>query len=199
MALIHPTKEKLIQTFLDLSKTNSWHDITSDMVLETSGITKGSLYHHFDDFGELVETVRVRRFSQWVDESIISMTNHLSQAKTREDILKVLREYATYSHSAERAPFRLERTETISLTRNNPRLGAQLAESQDRLTNALTDVFREAQEKGLIRKNLDPKIIAVFVQAYTIGIVVDDISTKPMNKEKWVDLIYSIFDKLLLD
>ena len=81
MPLIHPTKEKLIQTFLDLSKTNSWHDITSDMVLETSGITKGSLYHHFDDFGELIETVRVRRFSQWVDESIISLTNHLSASK----------------------------------------------------------------------------------------------------------------------
>jgi AcrR family transcriptional regulator len=199
MSIIHPTKEKLIQTFLDLSKSNSWHDITSDMVLETSGITKGSLYHHFDDFGELVETVRVRRFSQWVDESIITLTNHLSNSKSREDILKVLREYATYSHSAQRAPFRLERTETISITRNNPRLGAQLAESQDRLTNALTDVFREAQEKGFIKKELDPKVIAVFVQAYTIGIVVDDISTEPMDKDKWVDLIYSIFDKLLLD
>ena len=153
MNLIHPTKEKLIQTFLDLSKTNSWHEITSDMVLDTSGITKGSLYHHFDDFGELIETVRVRRFSQWVDESIITLTNHLSASKSREDILKVLREYATYSHSAQRAPFRLERTETISLTRNNPRLAEQLAESQDRLTNALTDVFREAQEKDLSKKN----------------------------------------------
>ncbi|MEY3935142.1 MAG: hypothetical protein RI901_572, partial [Actinomycetota bacterium] len=104
-----------------------------------------------------------------------------------------------YSHSAERAPFRLERTETISLTRNNPRLAEQLAQSQDRLTNALTDVFREAQEKGFIKKELDPKVIAVFVQAYTIGIVVDDISTSPMDKEKWVNLIYSIFDKILLD
>ena len=97
MNLIHTTKEKLIQTFLDLSKTNSWHEITSDMVLDTSGITKGSLYHHFDYFGELIETVRVRRFSQWVDESIITLTNHLSASKSREDILKVLREYATYS------------------------------------------------------------------------------------------------------
>jgi hypothetical protein len=127
------------------------------------------------------------------------LTNHLSASKSREDILKVLREYATYSHSAQRAPFRLERTETISLTRNNPRLAEQLAQSQDRLTNALTDVFREAQEKGFIKKELDPKVIAVFVQAYTIGIVVDDISTSPMDKEKWVNLIYSIFDKILLD
>ncbi len=199
MAVIHPTKEKLIQTFIDLSKTNNWHDITSDMVLETSGITKGSLYHHFEDFGELVETVRVQRFAKWVDESIITLTNHLSASKSRDDILKILREYATFSHSADRAPFRLERTETISLTRNNPRLAAQLAQSQDRLTNALTDVFREAQEKGFVKKELDPKVISVFVQAYTIGIVVDDISTEPMNKELWVNLIYSIFDKILLD
>ena len=55
------------------------------------------------------------------------------------------------------------------------------------------------RSKGFIKKELDPKVIAVFVQAYTIGIVVDDISTNPMDKEKWVNLIYSIFDKILLD
>lgn len=194
----HPTKEKLIQTFLDLSHTHNWHDITSDMVLETSNITKGSLYHHFQDFGELEETVRVRRFSNWVDESIETLMGHLSRATSKEEILKMVLEYTKYSQSSTRAPFRLERTETITMTRNNKRLAEKLSKEQDRLTNSLTDIFREAQEKGFINKNIDPKIIAVFVQAYTIGKVVDDISSTPMNEDNWVKLIYEIFNKVLI-
>lgn len=196
---IHPTKEKLIQTVLDLVEVHPWENITSDMVLEVSGITKGSLYHHFVDFSELIETVRVKRFSKWVDETINTLTDHMNRSKSRKDILDILRDYTTYSQSFKRAPNRFERAETIALTRNNPRLLAQLSESQERLTRALTELFSNAQEKGIVKKEMDPKVIAVFVQAYTLGKIIDDINSDKMNPDNWVELIYQTFEKVILN
>ncbi len=193
------TKEKLIQTVLDLVEVHPWENITSDMVLEVSGITKGSLYHHFVDFSELIETVRVKRFSKWVDETINTLTDHMNRGKSRKDILDILRDYTTYSQSFKRAPNRFERAETIALTRNNPRLLAQLSESQERLTRALTELFSTAQEKGIVKKEMDPKVIAVFVQAYTLGKIIDDINSDKMNPDNWVELIYQTFEKVILN
>ena len=50
---VHPTKQTLIDTVLALMEKKSIEQISSDEVLEISNISKGSLYHHFEDFPEL--------------------------------------------------------------------------------------------------------------------------------------------------
>ena len=38
---------------------------------------------------------------------------------------------------------------------------------------------------------------AVFIQAYTLGRVVDDISAEKVDPEKWKDLIHEVIDALI--
>ncbi len=56
----HPTKEELIQTVVVLLEGTTLNQITSEQVLAISGISRGSLYHHFEDFSELLELAQVR-------------------------------------------------------------------------------------------------------------------------------------------
>ena len=58
-ASMHPTKAVLVRTVVELLDTQMPSEIHADNVLEISGISKGSLYHHFEDLGELVETAQV--------------------------------------------------------------------------------------------------------------------------------------------
>ena len=67
MDSLHPTKRALVQTVLDQLKTKKPSDLTSELILETSGISKGSLYHHFEDFDDLIETAQVFRYAAYVD------------------------------------------------------------------------------------------------------------------------------------
>jgi len=65
----------------------------------------------------------------------------------------------------------------------------RLAVEQQRLTDALADLIREAQAKGWGSTDFDPHVIAVFVQAYTLGRVLDEISESPIDNDQWVALI----------
>ena len=53
---VHPTKQLLIKTALELMETKLPTEIAVDEILTNSGISKGSLYHHFEDLAELLET-----------------------------------------------------------------------------------------------------------------------------------------------
>ena len=55
MASSHPTKEALIDAVLELLQSEHLVEVTSEEVLEKSGISKGSLYYHFEDFSDLLE------------------------------------------------------------------------------------------------------------------------------------------------
>ena len=66
----HPTKRLLVETVAKLLDSKKQNEISTDEVLELSGVSKGSMYHHFKDIQELIETTQIYRYSKWIDSSI---------------------------------------------------------------------------------------------------------------------------------
>jgi hypothetical protein len=73
-----------------------------------------------------------------------------------------------------------------------------LAEEQTRLTDALIDLINEARNKGLYASDFDAHAGAVLVQAYTLGMIVDDFVDNQMEPEAWYELIDKVVDKVFL-
>jgi len=88
---------------------------------------------------------------------------------------------------------------TIKLFTDRRAWVRQIAILQQELTDALTDLIREAQERGFYKKNLDPKAIAVFIQAYTLGKVIDDVSAAPVDPELYAELINTIIENVFIE
>ena len=44
--------------------------LSISMILERTGVSHGSLYHHFDDFPDLVEKAVVHRYTRSLKESL---------------------------------------------------------------------------------------------------------------------------------
>ena len=86
----HPTKEKLIETTARLLRSKPRAELSSELILSESGISKGSLYHHFEDLDHLIEQAMLKRYTDWVDVSISSMTDLVTRAKSREDLVQIL-------------------------------------------------------------------------------------------------------------
>ena len=59
---------------------------TVEQLLEKSNISKGSLYHHFDDFHDVIMQAQVLRFARYVEEDITALTNVLLASTSREDM-----------------------------------------------------------------------------------------------------------------
>ncbi|MEY2699102.1 MAG: hypothetical protein RL720_1058 [Actinomycetota bacterium] len=195
----HPTRDRLIDTMAQLLDGSDPEHITADQVLSTSGVSKGSLYHHFEDFEDLLEAALIARFSVNVDATIDSMAQILATVDSREGLLEALRELNKYNQAQERASFRLERARAAGLTYSSPRFHAALGAEQQRLTDAFTDLFIEAQNKGWMSATVDPRAAAVFVQAYTVGRVVDDIAVEKVDPEAWINLVMDVVDKAILN
>jgi AcrR family transcriptional regulator len=192
---MHPTREKLIMTMVRLLDGPDPEHVTVEEVLNESGISRGSLYHHFADFEELHETGLAYRITQWVNDSVASMSKILESAQSRQDVIKGVLAITAKSQDSRRRLNRLERARAFGLAGFSPRFQAVLGVEQARMTNALHDLIDEAKRRGWIRTDVDSMATAVFIQAYTLGRVVDDISTEKVDPQKWNDLI----DKIIVN
>jgi AcrR family transcriptional regulator len=191
-ASIHPTKDRLISTVVVMLDGDHPDKINVEDVLLQSGISKGSLYHHFDDFTHLIEAALVRRFAHTVDESIGALSAVVMSSESKEDFFAGLEVVTRDTQSAGRAAWRFERARALGMAGWNPRFRDSLGHEQHRLTSGLADLFREAQSKGWMNSQFDPQAAAVLIQAYTLGQVLDDVDDHSMDREQWVQLINRI-------
>ncbi|CAN2222608.1 AcrR Transcriptional regulator [Candidatus Nanopelagicaceae bacterium] len=189
LSSFHPTKAKLVETAVELLETKLPTDISVDEILEISGISKGSLYHHFEDLGELLEFAQIARYAAWVDRSVGLIVSIISQAKTQDELFAGVVRMSEITQSLEFKPHRYERARTIANSVSSPRFAAALAVEQKRLTDSLEDVIREVKEKGFFKKDLNPRVAAVFIQSYTLGKIVDDVVDSPVDQKAWNDFI----------
>ncbi|MEN9325557.1 MAG: hypothetical protein RL414_1311 [Actinomycetota bacterium] len=197
MTQFHPTKELLIETALEMLKTESIDHINSDQILEKSGISKGSMYHHFEDFGDLLEHAQVRRFAGFVDVSIAAISQLLT-LKEKAQFLEGLRTVTRHTQSAELKEQRLYRVTAIANAGRSERMRKHLAEEQNRLTSALADLFREVVARGWGNPQLQPQTLAVFIQAYTMGNIVNDYVEEKMDLDNWLWLIDTVMNDVIM-
>ena len=168
------------------------NEVLADEVLEKSGVSKGSMYHHFEDLQELVETAQLQRYSKWIDASIEFMTTYVLGATSKEDFIESLRKLTELTQSVDRKGARAERARALAACFDNPRMAKQMGIETQRHTDALADIIHEVQNRGYIRADEDPKAAAVFIQSYTLGKMVNDYNPTGVDDETWVSLIHNM-------
>ena len=193
----HPTRLKLRDAVVAMMETTPPEDIHSEFVLQETGISRGSLYHHYEDFTELLEDAMLFRFATGVEASTAVIAGIVSTARDRDDFLSMLESVTRATQSRKRADVRFERARMLAMAQHNERFRLKLGAVQDQLTDALTACISQAQEKGWANPNFQARTLAVFIQAYTLGRIVDDVSGEPMNDGDWENLITVIADRAL--
>lgn len=191
----HPTRERLIEVTVELLGTKGPGEINVDEVLSISGISKGSLYHHFTDLADLVDEALAYRFAHYVDLSIASILPIVANAQSREEIFRGIAQITEATQSPEFRANRIERVQTVGRATRNPHLQELLNAEQLRLNGALADLIREGQSKGWLSSEFDATSAAVLIQAYTIGRALDDITEPHLDPKKWTDLIHRLVEK----
>ncbi len=193
----HPTRERLIEVVVELLQSKGPGEISVEEVLSISGISKGSLYHHFTDLSDLVDAALAYRFAHYVDLSIQSIVPIVSASHSREDLLAGLAQITEQTQSPAFKANRVERIQTVSRAARNPNLQSLINAEQHRLNGALADLIREGQIKGWLSRDFDALSAAVLIQAYTLGRVLDDITDPQLDPEKWTALIHRFVERTL--
>jgi AcrR family transcriptional regulator len=185
----HPTKVTLVATVVSMLDEMAFEDIHSEDVLERSGVSKGSLYHHFEAFSDLLSAALVFRFSQEVDIKIDFYSKILASAHSEEELFQGIASVTDATQKIETKGTRLERARVLALSESNPTLAKELAEVQDRLTDAVTELISESINRGFVRPDVDPRSLATFFQAYSLGKVIDDIAGNNVEHDEYMKLL----------
>lgn len=191
----HPTRQKLIEAVTDLLETTSPEDLRVDEVLGRSGISVGSLYHHFDDLADLINQAIITRYSADIDVSIAAITSVVRGSQDRESLLEGFRQNTERTQSPDRGAHRFHRAQTMTRAVTNPRFREALAAEQKRLTDTIADLWRELQDQGFFDPNLDPKVGSVFIQAYSMGLIANDVSIEPIDPDHYVAFISRMIER----
>lgn len=190
----HPTKRLLVETASALLEEKAATQISAEEVLELSGISRGSMYHHFVDLDDLVETAQVWGYSKWVDGSIRFMYDFVIKAKTKDELRSSLRKLTEITQADSRKSARAQRAQALAMCATNERMGSKLAPEIQRLTDAITDVTKEVKNKGLFKPDVDAHALSTFIQAYTLGKIVNDFNPDAVGEAQWVDFVMKIVE-----
>lgn len=192
----HPTARRLLETVVTLLDSDPPERITVDLVLSTAGVSVGSMYHHYDDLQDLIRAAVVERVRLNVTRDVEAIARVMERAHDRPSLMAGLAEVTRASQSPERMGARVERARTLAMAAADEALRVRLAVEQQRLTQAVIELFAEGQRRGWLSADVDTHAAAVFIQAYSLGRLVDDLSGDPMSHEAWLALIDRVADRV---
>lgn len=194
----HPTRDALITTVARLLETKNVEDIKVDEILSESGISAGSLYHHFRDLSDLIDHAMIARFADYSHRNIDALVELTDIARDRESLSTLLGAYNASQVAPDRADARNMRVQVVARAAKDERFRALFLAEQDRVIGAVADLAREFQSRGLVDPTLDPTAIAVFFGIYNIGLIINDLLSNPSSPDDLLTLMSGFVDKVLI-
>lgn len=195
----HPTRTLLVATATNLIEQHGPKGFTVEALLQESGVSKGSLYHHFHDFTDVLEESVVRTYLTSVEEDLAALAWMIGDNPTPEHMRETLLSIVRLSSTEHRAPQRMRRVHLLSMSDHGTEgMRAKLAYYQTRSIQALAEIVRQAQELGVVRGDVDPEVTAAVVLSLVFGRVISDVSESPIPDEKWTPTIMKFLDSAFL-
>jgi AcrR family transcriptional regulator len=192
----HPTSVALLEAAVDLLDTVPMEGVSLAMILERTGISHGSLYHHFEDFPDLIEKAVVHRYARRLRESLFAVRS-LLDSSDRDEFRARVEELLNGSISDEGRKNRLDRIEVLGALQGHPRLVDSIAQAQQAITDEQAEIYIEFQNRGWIRSDLDPFVMSAFIQAMIVGRIVDDVTERPVGDVAWRSVALPAFRAVL--
>jgi AcrR family transcriptional regulator len=151
-------------------------------VAERAGVVLSLITRHYGTRENLVAAVQARRFAGLVAEDTEVLAGLVGAGSTRE-ITTVAGALTREVIAVERAARRLARVSSIGSIHGRPELTETIRGEATRLLDGLTETVRSLQAEGRITDTVDARALAMFVQAYSFGMVLSDLDLRPPSRE----------------
>lgn len=186
---LHPTAATLVDTTVGLIEANGPQSVTIDQVLDTSGVSRGSLYHHFGDFPSLVDHALLTIFRRFTDAAVVALSAAFDGPDSVESFRDAIHTVHAMNNTPEAARDRGIRTWMVAQALVRPSLRALLATQQHAYNAALLSVIDRGQVRGWLRTDLDARSFALLVQAYSFGTSLDELTDDHVDRAAYTDLL----------
>ena len=193
------TRELVIDVVLELLEHGGEAAVRIDDVRDRSGVSIGSLYHHFGDRNGLIVAGQLRRFARYAEAEIAALSTIVERAADVTEFRRAVRQLTRRTASELRVAERWGRVGVLGATVGRPALLHEVRIVQTRLTDEFQAHVAQGQAKGFFRSDLDARAIALFIEAYSLGLALNEVDEHPVSEQAWEQVVWSVLDGLIVD
>jgi AcrR family transcriptional regulator len=194
-------KDTVNQVIAEANKSIDTGGESSVRIQEISaktGVSIGSIYHHFGDRDGLIRATYVHNFASNIQEDIARARRFMERMHSTQEIAEHYDEMLAFLVDHFKHVSADKRSNIIGNTTGRPLLRAALAEVQHGLTQQLTEVMQLLQDRGMLKPHLSPRAAAVMVLGMLHGRIVAEIDTSPVSDSEWNQAMISAFGGLFV-
>lgn len=191
------SRQELLDVALGIIAEHGVDALRIEDVCEAVGVTKGSLYWHFQDRQGLIRAAMFEQLRRLSEAQLNSLDHAIDAAKSRDDYLLMVAGSLVDPFDARQAEVRWQRWEMLATARRDPELRQMMAEIQQRHQRYLTGIMVKAKERGILRGDADPTAVAAAITSIGLGSNhLSYLGTEGPTREAWNGLLVMMIDML---
>jgi AcrR family transcriptional regulator len=167
MARPTDTRERLIEAAVELIEEHGVSRLRLREVAARVGIQEPSIYSFFKGRDDLVAEASAARYQRGLLDLSAVFARMLTTVTTHDEFRAAVTTVLSAAFTEERVPFRWARIGVLELGRTRPLLAARILRAQEEADETLGATIRQAAERGWIRDDVDPVMLARWI----IGLV----------------------------
>jgi AcrR family transcriptional regulator len=170
-----------------------------DEIRDRSGVSIGSIYHHFGDRDGVIVAAQLRRFSQYAEAEVAELAEIVRRSRNLSEFRKSIRELTRRSQSEFSTGVRWGRLGVLGSLIGREALREEIRAIQTTLTDGFQAHVAKGQARGFFRPDLDPRAVAAFIEAYSLGAVLNDLDLHGVTERAWEKVVWAVLEGLLVD
>jgi AcrR family transcriptional regulator len=167
-------------------------------VRNRSGVSIGSIYHHFGDRDGMISAAQVHRFARYAEAEIGALSEIVQRSADIHAFRSAVRQLTLHTASSLRASQRWGRIGVLGSTIGREDLAAEVRAVQTRLTDEFQAHVAQGQARGFFRSDLDARAIAAFIEAYSLGLALNDLDEYQVDEQAWEQVVWAALDALFV-
>jgi AcrR family transcriptional regulator len=190
-------RERIIAAAVQSIEAGGESAIRISSVARTARVTPGMISYYFGGREGLVQEAQLARFMATVSSDLNALEKMARDAQSVDEFREFLLEMTSEVVDLSRSPARASRLMAIGAALPRPDLLKLISEAQSVIVDAMEKVILIAQARDLIRNDLNPRAVAIFVLSYNTGLVVADIDRERPSVNEFTSVIGGFVEFLL--
>ena len=183
------TVERAVGAAVGLIEEVGAAEVRFAQVADRSGVSNGSLLHHFGSLDSLLATAEAVRYERAVSARMAAARDAVLASGDVSALRTVVERTAEAVASGAFDELRWSRLGALSFARHRPELRTLLAGTIRSLRDQLTDLLGELHAKGMLAYPVPSGAVTCFLHAHTVGRLVEDVVDDRLPPEQWVRLL----------
>lgn len=158
-------------------------------VSERSGVSNGSLLHHFGSLDSLLSAAEAVRYERAISARLAAARKAVVASGDVAALRAVVERTAEAVASGAFDELRWTRLGALSFARHRPDLRTLLAGTIRSLRDQLAELLGDLHANGMVAYPVPPGAVTAFLHAHTVGRLVEDVVDDRLPPEQWVALL----------